>query len=94
MSAIRFNTQNRRGQRLLFRCLETGFVTTGPALTRDQRGRGIDPGQREHYGQTIRGNQQTGKSRRLTTAGQPMHTADFKIHLSEDDWAPELTETT
>jgi len=28
------NLQNLRGQTLLFRCLETGFVTTAPALTR------------------------------------------------------------
>jgi hypothetical protein len=30
------HTQNLRGQTLLFRCLETGFVTTAPALTRYQ----------------------------------------------------------
>ena len=51
MSVTRFNTQNLRGQRLLFRCLKTGFVTTAPALTRYQQGRGIDPGQRELVGQ-------------------------------------------
>ena len=41
--ATRFNTQNLRGQTLLFRCLDTGFVTTAPALTRYQQGRGINP---------------------------------------------------
>jgi len=46
-----YNTQNLRGQTLLFRCLETGFVTTAPALTRYQQGRGIDPSQRELVGQ-------------------------------------------
>jgi len=29
--------KNLRGQTLLFRCLETGFVTTVPALTRYQK---------------------------------------------------------
>ena len=46
-----FNLQNLRGQTLLFRCLETGFVTTAPALGRYQRGRGIDPARRELVGQ-------------------------------------------
>jgi hypothetical protein len=46
-----FNLQNLRGQNLLFRCLETGFVTTAPALTRYQQGRGIDPTQRELVGE-------------------------------------------
>jgi hypothetical protein len=46
-----FNTQNLRGQSLLFRCLETGFVTTAPALTRYQQGRGIDPSRRELVGE-------------------------------------------
>lgn len=46
-----FNVQNLRGQTLLFRCLETGFVTTAPALGRYQRGRGIDPSRRELVGQ-------------------------------------------
>ena len=45
------NLQNLRGQTLLFRCLETGFVTTAPALTRYQQGRGIDPSQRELVGE-------------------------------------------
>ncbi len=49
--ATRFNTQNLRGQTLLFRCLETGFVTTAPALTRYQQGRGIDPSRRELVGE-------------------------------------------
>jgi len=40
------NLQNLRGQSLLFRCLETGFVTTAPALTRYQKARGVDPGPR------------------------------------------------
>lgn len=35
-----FNLQNLWGQALLFRCLETGFVTTAPALTRYQKTRG------------------------------------------------------
>ena len=43
--------QNLRGQYLLFRCLETGFVTTHPALTRYQSGRGIDPSRRELVGE-------------------------------------------
>ena len=46
-----FNTQNLRGQLLLFRCLVTGFVTTAPALTRYQQGKGIDPTQRELVGE-------------------------------------------
>jgi hypothetical protein len=46
-----FNTQNLRGQSLLFRCLVTGFVTTAPALTRYQQGRGIDPTERELVGE-------------------------------------------
>ena len=46
-----FNTQNLRGQSLLFRCVVTGFVTTAPALTRYQQGRGIDPTQRELVGE-------------------------------------------
>ena len=46
-----FNTQNLRGQSLLFRCLATGFVTTAPALTRYQQGRGIDPSRRELMGE-------------------------------------------
>ena len=49
-TATTFNTQNLRGQTLLFRCLETGFVTTAPALTRYQQGRGIDPSRRELIG--------------------------------------------
>ena len=51
MPAAAFNTQNLRGQNLLFRCLETGFVTTAPALTRYQQGRGIDPSRRELVGE-------------------------------------------
>lgn len=43
--------QNLRGQSLLFRCLETGFVTTAPALGRYQSGRGIDPSRRELVGE-------------------------------------------
>ena len=50
-TATTFNTQNLRGQTLLFRCLETGFVTTAPALGRYQRGRGIDPSRRELVGE-------------------------------------------
>lgn len=46
-----FNLQNLRGQTLLFRCLETGFVTTAPALTRYQQGRGLDTARRELVGQ-------------------------------------------
>jgi len=45
------NLQDLRGQTLLFRCLETGFVTTAPALTRYQKARGVDPGQRELVGE-------------------------------------------
>jgi len=51
MPAATFNTQNLRGQTLLFRCLETGFVTTAPALTRYQQGRDIDPARRELVGE-------------------------------------------
>lgn len=51
MTATTFNVQNLRGQSLLFRCLETGFVTTAPALTRYQQGRGIDPSRRELVGE-------------------------------------------
>ena len=40
------NQQNLRGQNLLFKCMETGFVTTAPALARYQTGRGIDPSRR------------------------------------------------
>ena len=50
-TATTFNTQNLRGHTLLFRCLETGFVTTAPALGRYQRGRGIDPSRRELVGE-------------------------------------------
>ena len=50
MPAKSVNTQNLRGQALLFRCLGTGFVTTAPALTRYQQGRGINPGRRELVG--------------------------------------------
>jgi hypothetical protein len=46
-----FNLQNLRGQTLLFRCLETGFVTTAPALTRSQKARDIDPERRELVGE-------------------------------------------
>ncbi len=38
------------GQKLLFRCLETGFVSTGPGLSRYQQGRSIDPASRERLG--------------------------------------------
>jgi hypothetical protein len=51
MPAATFNTQNLRGQSLLFKCLETGFVTTAPALTRYQQGRGIDTSRRELVGE-------------------------------------------
>ena len=50
MPAATFNTQNLRGQSLLFRCLGTGFVTTAPALTRYQQSRGIHSEQRELVG--------------------------------------------
>lgn len=46
-----FNTKNLRGQTLLFRCQETGFITTAPALTRYQQGRGIDHSHRELVGE-------------------------------------------
>ena len=51
MTTTNFNLKNLRGQSLLFRCLETGFVTTAPALTRYQQGRGIDPNRRELVGE-------------------------------------------
>ncbi len=64
MTATTFNVQNLRGQALLFRCLETGFITTAPALTRYQQGRGIDPSRRELVGERP---DQWCKSRPLTT---------------------------
>ena len=51
VSPAAFNLQNLRSQTLLFRCLETGFVTTAPALTRYQRARGIDASRRELVGE-------------------------------------------
>jgi len=45
------NLQNLRGQTRLFCFLETGFVTTAPALTRYQKARGIDPERRELVGE-------------------------------------------
>jgi len=51
MAVTSFNLQNLRGQSLLFRCLDTGFVTTAPALTRYQQGRGIHPSRRELVGE-------------------------------------------
>jgi hypothetical protein len=51
VTANPINIQNLRGQNLMFRCLETGFVTTAPALGRYQRGRGIDPPRRELVGE-------------------------------------------
>ena len=51
MALTSFNLQNLRGQSLLFRCLDTGFVTTAPALTRYQQGRGIDTSRRELVGE-------------------------------------------
>ena len=51
MTTTTFNTQNLRGQSLLFRCLEPGVVTTAPALTRYQQGRGMDPSRRELVGE-------------------------------------------
>ena len=50
MAVSSYNVQNLRGQSLLFRCMETGFITTAPALTRYQQGRGIDPSRRELVG--------------------------------------------
>ena len=32
---MRFNVQNLRGESALFRCLETGFITSSLALIRD-----------------------------------------------------------
>ena len=51
MSDSTFKPQNLRGRTLLFRCLETGFVTTAPALTRYQSGRHIDPSRKELLGE-------------------------------------------
>ena len=51
VSTTTFNTQNLRGQSLLFRCLEMGFVTTAPALTRYKKARDIDPARREWVGE-------------------------------------------
>ena len=51
MSVPSRKLKNLRGQSLLFRCLETGFVTTAPALTRYQQGRDIDPSRRELVGE-------------------------------------------
>jgi len=46
-----FNLQNLSRQSLLFRCLETGFVTTAPALTRYQKARRIYPTRQELVGE-------------------------------------------
>jgi hypothetical protein len=51
MTANPTKLKNLRGQNLLFRCLETGFVTTAPALTRYQKARGIEPTRRELVGE-------------------------------------------
>ncbi len=51
VSPAAFNLQNLRGQNLLFRCLETGFITTAPALTRYQKARGTDPPRGELVGE-------------------------------------------
>jgi hypothetical protein len=51
LTATTTKLKNLRGQTLLFRCLETGFVTTAPALTRYQQGRGIDSSRRELVGE-------------------------------------------
>ena len=51
MSDSTFKPQNLRGRTLLFRCLETGFVPTAPALTRYQCGRHIDPSRKELLGE-------------------------------------------
>ena len=51
VTATPFKNQNLRGQTLLFRCLETGFIMTAPALSRYQQGRDIDPSRRELVGQ-------------------------------------------
>ena len=51
VSPAAFNLKNLKGQNLLFRCLETGFFTTAPALTRYQKARGINPSRRELLGQ-------------------------------------------
>jgi len=45
------NLQNLRGQTLLFRCLDTGFITTAPAQTRYQKARGVDPARRGLVGE-------------------------------------------
>jgi methionyl-tRNA synthetase len=45
------NLLKERVQTLLFRCLETGFITTSPALTRYQKARGVDPSQRDLVGE-------------------------------------------
>ncbi len=51
MTAFTTKLKNLRGQNLLFRCLETGFVTTAPALIRYQKARGIEPSRRELVGE-------------------------------------------
>ena len=45
------NTQNLRGQSMLFRCLAKGFVATAPALILCEQGRGIEPSRRELVGE-------------------------------------------
>lgn len=75
----RFNLENLRGQSLLDRCLETGFVTTAPALARYQLGRGVNTRTRElvseHCGRPIKGTQwsvrQHQQSKRCQTAHHP-----------------------
>ena len=50
-SILLANEQNLKGQQMLWRCLETGFVTSAPALARYQAGRGIDTTRREFVGE-------------------------------------------
>ena len=53
-----FNTQNLRGQALLFRCLETGFITTALVGERPADWIRKEPSTTcEHCGMVVRGNQ-------------------------------------
>jgi hypothetical protein len=51
LTATATKLNNLQGQTLLFCCLETGFVTTAPALNRNQQGRGICSSRNELAGE-------------------------------------------
>ena len=69
MSATPQKYHNLKGQSLLFHCLDTGFVTTSPALTRFQQGRKIDPSLRELVGERPATGSKKCPQRSVSTAG-------------------------